>query len=187
MTSSASAGITAAYTGMANENLTSCIVPDTIKINGVNCKVTSVAAEAFADNKKLISVTMGDQIERIGENAFSGCSNLKTVTIGKNVAEIEKKAFFKNTSLKKITIPANIRKIGASAFQGSKRLKTITIKSKKLTKKTVGKNAFKQINSKAKIKVPSNKLKAYKKLLKSKGLPAKASWKKNRFELIQLF
>lgn len=178
VTSSASAGITAAYTGMANENLTSCTVPDTIKINGVNCKVTSVAAEAFADNKKLISVTMGDQIEKIGENAFSGCSNLKTVTIGKNVTEIEKKAFFKNTSLKKITIPANIRKIGASAFQGSKKLKTITIKSKKLTKKTVGKNAFKQINPKAKIKVPSNKLKAYKKLLKSKGLPAKASVKK---------
>ena len=175
---SVSTGITAAYTGMANQNATTCTIPNTIKINGVECKVTSIAKDAFQNNKKLTSVTIGDQIEKIGENAFSGCTNLKAVTIGKNVTEIEKKAFYKNTSLKKITIPASIKKIGASAFQGAKKLKKITIQTKSLTKKTVGKNAFKQISAKAKIKVPANKLKAYKKLLKSKGLPSKASVKK---------
>ncbi len=178
VTTSVSSGIEVAYTGMANMNLTSCTVPNSVKINGVDCKVTSIAAGAFTNNKKLTSVTIGDQIEKIGENAFSGCSNLKTVTLGKNVTEIEKKAFYKNTSLKKITIPASIKKIGASAFQGAKKLKTITIKTKKLTKKTVGKNAFKQIHAKAKIKVPASKVQAYKKLLKSKGLSSKVSVKK---------
>lgn len=178
VSSTTSAGITAAYTGMTDQNAMVCTIPDIVKINGVECKVTSIAKDAFQNNKKLTSVTIGDQIEKIGENAFSGCTNLKTVTIGKNVTEIEKKAFYKNTSLKNITIPASIKKIGASAFQGAKKLKTITIQTKSLTKKTVGKNAFKQINAKARIKVPANKVKAYKKLLKSKGLPSKASVKK---------
>lgn len=35
--------------------------------------------------------------------------------------------------------------------------------------KSVGKNAFKGIKANAKIKVPSKKLKAYKKILKNKG------------------
>lgn len=49
----------------------------------------------------------------------------------------------------------------------NKKAKTITVKSTKL--KSVGKNAFKGINSKAKIKVPAKKYSAYKKLFKGKG------------------
>ena len=72
-----------------------------------------------------------------------------------------------NNNLKKITIGSNITKIGVGAFKGCKNLKTITIKSKNL--KSVGKNAFKGINPKAKIKVPSSCLEKYKKLLAKKG------------------
>ena len=57
--------------------------------------------------------------------------------------------------------------IKAKAFKGCKKLKKITIKTNTL--KIVGKNAFKGINKKAKIRVPAAKLKAYKKLLKNKG------------------
>lgn len=60
-----------------------------------------------------------------------------------------------------------MKTIGNKAFYKASKLKTITIKSKKLTK--VGSSAFKGINSKAKIVVPSSKLSAYKKLLKGKG------------------
>ena len=49
-------------------------------------------------------------------------------------------------------------------------MKTITIKSKSL--KSVGKNAFKGINKKCKIKVPAKKLNSYKKLLSKKGQKA---------------
>lgn len=51
-------------------------------------------------------------------------------------------------------------------------MKTVTIRSSKL--KSIGKNAFKGIKSNAKIKVPAKKLKAYKKLLKGRGLSNKA-------------
>lgn len=50
-----------------------------------------------------------------------------------------------------------------------KNLKTIRIASTSLTKKSVGKNAFKGIHKKAVIKLPKKNLKAYQKFLKGKG------------------
>ena len=84
------------------------------------------------------------QVRQIGASAFAKCKKLKKVTIGKNVTKIGKKAF----------------------YQCSK-LKTVTVKSKKIT--GVGSNALKGVYKKAKIKVPSSKLKKYKKLFKKKG------------------
>ncbi|MBQ8197844.1 MAG: leucine-rich repeat protein, partial [Lachnospiraceae bacterium] len=68
--------------------------------------------------------------------------------------------------------------IGANAFSGCKKLKNITIKTTKLKTKKVGANAFKNIKSNATIKVPKKKLKAYKSMLKKKGVGAKAKIKK---------
>ena len=85
------------------------------------------------------------------------------------VTGISKNAFKKKTKLKKVVIGKNVKKIGANAFAGCKNLKTIRIASTSLTKKSVGKNAFKGIHKKAVIKVPKKKLKAYKKFLKGKG------------------
>ena len=84
------------------------------------------------------------QVRQIGAGAFAKCKKLKKVTIGKNVTQIGKKAF----------------------YQCSK-LKTVTVKSKKIT--GVGSNALKGVYKKAKIKVPSSKLKKYKKLFKKNG------------------
>jgi hypothetical protein len=75
-------------------------------------------------------------------------------------------------NLTKVVIAGSVTKIGKNAFNGCKKLKTIQIKTTKLTKKTVGANAFKGINSKAAITVPKNKLSAYKKLLKARGITA---------------
>ena len=89
------------------------------------------------------------------------------------VTEIKANAFKNNKKLKKVTIGKNIRKIGKNAFYGCKNLKSIKIKTTKLTKKTVGKNAFKKIHPKASVKVPKKKLKAYKKMLKARGINGK--------------
>ncbi|MCI8645732.1 MAG: leucine-rich repeat protein [Firmicutes bacterium] len=60
--------------------------------------------------------------------------------------------------------------IEKGAFANCKNLKSITIKTGKLTKKSVGKNAFKGISSKVVVKVPQGKVKAYKKMLQARGL-----------------
>ena len=83
------------------------------------------------------------------------------------------KKYLLNSGTKKITIGKNINKIGANAFFGCKNLKNIKFKTVLLTKKTVGKNAFKGVNAKAKAKVPKKVLKAYKKYLPGKGLNGK--------------
>lgn len=104
-----------------NKSARSITIPDTITVNGVTYKVTSVAKNVFKNNKKLKKVTIGKNISKINANTFSGCKNLKTVTV-------------KSTQIE-----------------------------------TVGRNAFKGINPKAKIKVPKSKLAKYKKLFKGKG------------------
>lgn len=176
-------------------------VPEKITINGTTYTVTSVADNAFKNNKKIKKVIIGDNVKTIGANAFMGCSNLQTIVMGKNVTTIKSKAFYKCTALKsitlssklktignyafykctklkKITIPSSVNKIGKQAFYGCRNLKKITIKTTKLTSKKVGSKAFKGIYSKATIKVPGKKFSTYKKLLKSKGVASKAKIKK---------
>lgn len=111
-----------------------------------------------------------------GVKSKSVANKLKKITVAKtvniggkkfNVTEISAKAFSTCKKAASATIGANVTKIGANAFNGCKNLKKVTISSKNL--KSVGKNAFKNISAKAKIKVPKNKLKAYKKLLSRKG------------------
>lgn len=157
----------------------SVTIPATVTLeNGTVAKVTSIAAKAFKKNTKLKNVTIGKNVKSIGKEAFSGCSKLTTVKKANNITTIGVKAFYKCTSLKKITIPSKVNKIGKQAFYGCKNLKSITIKTTKLTKSKVGKNAFKGISSKATIKVPKSKYKAYKSLLKSRGVGSKVKIKK---------
>ena len=126
------------------------IIPNTVKINGMTYKITQIADNAFRNNKKITKVTIRNNIRSIGNNAFRGTARLKTVVIGKNVS-----------------------KIGSYAFSGCKKLKTIIIKTRKLTAKTVSKKAFKGTPKITTAKVPGNKMKTYKKLLKEKGLNSK--------------
>ncbi len=85
------------------------------------------------------------------------------------VASIAKNALKNKTKLSKLVIGFNIKSIGKNAFKGCKNLKNIVIKSKKLTTKKTVSGAFKDINSKATVKVPKSKVKKYGKLLKAKG------------------
>lgn len=162
----------------APESGTTVKVPDNITIDGTTYTVTSIAKNAFKNNKKIKTIIIGNNVKTIGDNAFSGCSNLQSVTIGKNVTTIKSKAFYKCTKLKAITIPSKVSKIGKQAFYGCKKLRSVTIKTAKLKSSNVGSKAFKGIYSKATIKVPKKKLSAYKRMLKSKGVSSKAKIKK---------
>ena len=141
------------YDAPASTKAKSVTIPKKVTVNKVEYKVTSIKTGAFKNNKYVTKITASN-VQNIGSKAFYGAKKLKTVTLGKKV-----------------------NKIGAYAFKNCKVLKTITIKSTKLTSKNVAKNAFKGIGNKTVIKVPKKKLKAYKKLFKSKGLSAKVKIK----------
>ena len=134
----------------------------------------SVQLQGVADQltKNLNSAVKGLELKK-GQVATVG--NLKFKVTGTNTRTVTV-AKAKAKSYKSVTIPATIKvnghtykvtAISANAFKNNKSLKKITVKSK--TIKSVGKNAFKGIQKKAVIKVPSSKLKAYKKLFANKG------------------
>ena len=83
------------------------------------------------------------------------------------VTAIADNAFKNNKKIKTVVVEKNVRTIGKKAFHGCKNLKKITVQSSIIKK--VGAKAFKGINKKAVIKVPSKKYKAYKKVFKGKG------------------
>ena len=92
------------YLAPASAKKKSATIPATVKKNGVTYMVTSIAANAFAKNKKLKKVTIGKNIRTIGKKAFFKCKNLKTITVKTKVLKkvgkyafkgIHKKAAFK--------------------------------------------------------------------------------------------
>ena len=139
---------TVEYTGLTKKSTKKVKIPSSVKIGNETYKVTSIADDAFKNNKKMTSVTIPSTVETIGKNAFKGCKKLT-----------------------KVTIPKNVTTIGKDAFRNCKKLKTVTIKSKNIT--SVGKGAFKGVSSKITIKVPKSKKKAYTKLFKKAGYKKK--------------
>ena len=98
------------------------------------------------------------------------------------VTSIGNNAFKNNKKLKKVTIASSVTSIGKKAFYNCKNLRSLIIKTKKLTVNSIGKKAFAKAGSKdyrkLKVKVPAKKFTLYKKILKKKGLSAKAKIRK---------
>ena len=153
-------------------------IPDTIIVNRITCKVTGISANAFKNNASLKSITIGNNVITIGTNAFCGCKKLNKVSGGACIIKIGNKAFANCGSLSSITIPATARSIGRQAFYNCKRLRTIIVKTSALSSKNIGSKAFAGTYKKPTVKVPAKQMKAYKKLLKSKGMSSKAVYKK---------
>jgi len=153
-------------------------IPDTIKVNGITCKVTGISANAFKNNKSLKSVTIGRNVTVIGTNAFYGCKKLSKVSGGNGIVKIGHRAFANCISLSKITIPGSVRSIGKQAFCNCKKLSSITINTSTLSGKTVSSKAFAGTYKKPTVKVPAKQMKAYKKLLKARGMSSKAVYRK---------
>lgn len=112
---------TVSYKGTKNKKAAKITIPATVKSGKQVYKVTTIADNAFKNNKKIKTVVVGKNVRTIGKKAFYGCKNLKKITVQSSI----------------------IKKVGAKAFKG--------------------------INKKAVIKVPSKKYKAYKKVFKGKG------------------
>ncbi len=99
---------TAAYVGPLDKSATKVTIPATVKIDGVTFKVTSIEKNAFKNNKKVKTVTIGKNVTTIGAKAFYGCSKLKTLkimTTKLTTKKIGSKAFSKTPKSMKVTVP----------------------------------------------------------------------------------
>ncbi len=148
----------------------------------ISANVVTIGDSAFQNCIALKKITIPSKVSTIGKNAFYGCKKLSTIKMGKGIENIGNSAFQNCIALKKIEIPSKVKKIGSKAFYGCKKLTNITIKTTKLNTSKVGKQAFTKAGSsnykKLTVKVPKKKLKAYKTMLKKRGLSSKAKVKK---------
>ena len=104
-------------------------IPATVKLKGIKCRVTSIAAKAFKGDTKIKTVVIPSTVRKIGKEAFAKCKNLKKITI--------KTAYLSS------------KKVGANAFKGIHAKATIKVPKKQkkayqklLKTKGVGKKAI---------------------------------------------
>lgn len=83
--------------------------------------IGTIADEAFKNIQNIESVTIPDEVNKIGNSAFENCSNLKEVSIGSNCFSIGRKAFAGCASLTNVNFSqngSNLELIGNGAFAG---------------------------------------------------------------------
>ncbi len=95
-------------------------VPKTI--NGLPVKI--IASGAFHDRSELLSITLPDGVEMIGDYAFSKCNNLKEIRLPQNLTCIGEHAFLGAKSLSSVIGGDKVCHIGNSAFYDTAWLKS---------------------------------------------------------------
>ncbi len=127
ITSTADGG-TVTFVKPAKKTNTKFTVPDTVKIQERTYAVTKIAKNAFKNNKKLKTVTIGKNITEIGANAFSGAKKLKTIKIQSTVLnKVGKKAFKGIDAKAKIKVPKAKLKAYQKKLKGKGQKSTVKI------------------------------------------------------------
>ena len=120
--------LTVEYTAPANKKKTSVTIPEYTTYKGIKFKVTSVAAKAFKNNKKVKKITVPASITKIGKESFRNCKNLKKITIkSKNLKSIGKNAFKGINKKCKIKVPKSKLKAYKKLFKKKGQAKTVKI------------------------------------------------------------
>lgn len=115
-------------------------IPSTVNEIGADAFANNSSLEKIVCNKSLVAIpdgfvagsniktiTMGENIQRIGEGAFYKCKKLKSVGLSKNLRYIDDEAFRECTVLNSIKLPSKLKNIRFWAFKNCKSLKKITI------------------------------------------------------------
>ena len=105
------------YEGCKNNKITSVVIPDTVRINGVAVRVTKIAARAFIGFDRLKKVTIGSYITHIGNQAFYGCEKLKTIKVkSKVLKKVGSKSFKYIHAKAKFKVPKSKKKVQRKKF-----------------------------------------------------------------------
>ena len=137
-------------------------------------KKPASAKTKFADKKSGIYFKISNSSKKYLEYLYP-TSNKTNIVIPNTVkyknksykvVSVAPKAFYNKSKLKKVCINANITTLGKDCFAKCKKLNSITFKGSKPPK--IGRNAFKNINKKAKFYVPKKAYAKNRKTLTSK-------------------
>ena len=127
------------------------VIPDSVKLGGGTYPVTCIAEKAFQGNPNITSVTIGKEMEFIGQSAFEdctgltsvtiagskpfstapmafkGCKNLKHVALRDSTVVISDETFMNCSALEQMQLPKDLWVLGANSFANCTKLKSVTI------------------------------------------------------------
>jgi len=116
----------------------------------LNCKSIG---NWFSDCKtKVTKVTLGEEVEEIGNSAFEGFSAITSINLPNSVKSIQAAAFKGCTGLTSIAIPDGVTGFGDEAFSGCTGLSSIDIPAGMTS---IGKQAFRECSGLASVVIPS--------------------------------
>lgn len=103
------------------------------------CSFKIIGNNCFSHCKRITSLTIEGNIQKIGVSAFSNCYNLEKVELKNGIKSIAAAAFQECNALKQIDIPNSVISIGRYAFSGCSALKHLIIPDSVVK---IEKNAF---------------------------------------------
>lgn len=106
--------------------------------------LTTLPVGAFAGCESLISITLPDNITKLGGWSFQNCSSLESVLLPEQLETISESAFVDCISLKSLIIPENVTTIANDAFRNCNQLVSIILPEHI---KIIGNNAFEDCSS----------------------------------------
>lgn len=115
------------YSELFDDDVTVTYIPDTVAIDGVVYKVTSIGEKAFYKNTALKKIVIGSCVEKISSKAFYGCTSLNNIVINSTKisnGKVGANAFKKVNKNVKVYVPASkykaYKKLLKKAGVGSK-------------------------------------------------------------------
>lgn len=127
-----------------NRNITSLVLPDTLK---------EIESLSFSHCVNLGSVTFGSGLEVIGERAFEYCTHLPEVNLPEGLVTMGDYAFDSCERLERITIPSTLTEIPDGAFHLCWRLIDVVIPE---GVETVGSEAFYECEGMRSLTLPNS-------------------------------
>lgn len=110
-------------------------IPKNVKEIGIHCfqgsgivsltlpeNLETIGESAFISCTALESITIPNKVKTIEKFTFAHCTALKSITISSSsssLTSIKKQAFLNTSSLKEITLPSNVKELGSQVFYGS--------------------------------------------------------------------
>lgn len=126
------------------------LVPAEVVYDNTTYKVVKIGQCAFKTSG-VISVTISEGVESIGQVAFERCYELTSISLPSTLTEIEYGVFWNCNGLTSMTLPEGLTTIGNDAFRYCYSLKQLVLPS---TLSSIGERAF--CNTEALLYVISN-------------------------------
>lgn len=141
------------------------IIPENVRYNGKDYKVTRIGDWAFFFCDELNSITIPESISEIGKEVMTGCENLYSINVHENnpyFCSVDNVLFDKGQKVLYVCaamkegayiIPQTVTKIGNTAFDSCERLTSISIPE---SVTYIGDEAFAYCSSLSSIYIPQN-------------------------------